>query len=471
MSYCSYFLFLADKFLESGGRIAAVLPATVLNKSSDSGIREMLLNEYTIEYIFAREDDPNFSEDTDLREVIIIARKGQPEDGETAAYVSMDGLDVDGQDIKATAEALRDAEPGVARTVEGQNSDTATVWRIPYDQVDSHNLFSPFSVKEKGLIKAWTGILETDDKLAQMEDLEPNLNRGGSSHPWTQGILAAPDTEVRRNDLWTVTDDENDPITVQHRHIGESVEIPRNSIEPYFLRKPYRTKVDVSDISEYTVVRPFDSLDRFLSLAEEESIPDGWEDHVEEKSSHMAIPETIKLTAPGTRHPVYYSEKPRVWHRMWMHTDFAKDEARLHTLWFDSTIGLLQFFLSRIPVEGAWTKYRRYSQSGFYTLDPDSLTDEDKERLERVWDSWNDVECPDFAEQLALLTDPGELSDEDERRVERYFEVRNKIGDGFEERRNLDEALIDVAGLDDSLLNGLYSQLLIELVELKEMAD
>jgi hypothetical protein len=470
MSYCSYFMFLADKFLDEGGRIAAVLPATVLNKSSDSGVREMLLNEYQLEYVFAREDNPNFSEDTDLREIIVIARKGEPDEDGTITYVSMDGLDVDGTDIQATAEALDGADLGASREVQGRNESKATVWQLPYEQLDTHNLFSPFSVQERDLIRIWTEALETDEKLAQMQDLEPNLNRGGSSHPWTQGILAAPDTEVRRNDLWVVTEDD-DPLTVEHRHIGESVEIPRSSVEPYFLRKPYRMKTDVSDIPEYTVVRPFDELDRFLSLAEQDGIPDGWEKHLDEKAAHMAIPETVDLTAPGTRHPVYYSDSQRVWHRMWMPSDLTSWEARVLTLWFDSSIGILQFLLTRVPGRGGWTKYRRYSQSRFYTLDPDVLSDDDCDKLERVWNEWKETECPSLVEQLALLSDRDRMSSDDARRVEQYYGVRDKIGEGFTSRKQLDIAVVDVLGAWDGIPDGLYGDLLMELVELKEMME
>lgn len=469
MSYCSYFMFLADKFLDEGGRIAAVLPATVLNKSSDSGVREMLLNEYQLEYVFAREDAPNFSEDTDLREVMLIARKGEPDKQESVNYVSMDGLDVDGRDIQTTAEELADVDPGISREVEGQNGNKATIWRLPYEQLDTHNLFSPFSVQERDLIRVWTEVLNSDQKLTQVQELDPDLNRGGSSHPWTQGILAAPDTEVRRNDLWVVTEND-DPLTVEHRHIGESVEIPRLSVEPYFLRKPYRTEVDVSSIPEYTVVRSFDQLDRFLSLAEQDGIPDGWEDHLDEKAAHMAIPETIDLTAPGTRHPVYYSEPQRVWHRMWMPSGLTAREARVMTLWFDSCLGILQFLLTRVPGRGGWTKYRRYSQSRFYTLDPDVLSDTEYDRLDRVWGEWKDTECPSLVEQLTLLSDYDRMSSDDARRLERYYGIRNKIGDGFKPRERLDSAVLDVLGMK-SVPNGLYKDLLMELVELKEMME
>ncbi|WP_175607275.1 HsdM family class I SAM-dependent methyltransferase [Natrinema saccharevitans] len=474
MSYCSYFLFLADKFLEPGGRIAAVLPASVLNKSSDSGIRQMLLNEYSIEFLFAREDASNFSEDTDLREVMIIARKGEPEDGESVACVSFDGLDVDSDDIRTVADSLRNAEPGEAQTVSGQNGSEATVWRVPLEELDEHNLFSTFSVKERDLIKRWYEIVDNDEKLCQVKDLDPGLTRGGSSHPWTSGILADPQTHTRKNDVWVVKDDD-DPLVVAHKHINEEIEIPRSSVEPYFLRKPYRAKVDVTDIEEYTVVRPFNGIDRFLSLAEEENIPGNWEEHVTENAAHMAIPETIKLTAPGTRHPVYYSEKSRVWHRMWMHTNITGEDARRMALWFDSTIGLLQLFVSRIPVEGAWTKYRRYSQSGFYGFDINRLSQADQDQLDEAWEAWKNVECPSIIKQMILLADPSKLSIEDERRVEQHYEARDEIGEGFQERRELDKEILDIVGYDeeqqDELLEELYTGLLLELIELTEMGE
>jgi hypothetical protein len=472
MSYCSYFLFLADKFLDVGGRIAAVLPASVLNKSSDSGIREMLLNEYNIEYIMAREDASNFSEDTDIREVMIIARKGSPEDGGDVACISFDGLDVDSEDIKAVADALKGAEAGESRIVEGENGSEASIWRIPYEEIEMHNLFSTFSVKERSLIKKWYDLLEYDDKIAQVDNLDADLTRGGSSHPWTKGILAAPDTHVRKSDVWVVKEDD-DPLVVEHRHIEEQVEIPRSCVEPYFLRKPYRTKVDVSDIPEYTLVREFEDLPRFLSLAEEDEVPNNWENHVAENAAYMAIPETIKLTAPGTRHAVYYSEKPRIWHRMWMHTSINREDAQKLTLWFDSTIGLLQFFLSRIPVEGAWTKFRRYSQSGFYTFDPASLSDEEEQKLESAWENWHEVKCPSIPEQMALLTDSDRIDLENKQRVEKHYDARDKIGEGFEERRKLDKAVLSVLGVPESqhedILDELYKGLLLELIELKEM--
>ena len=72
------FVFLADKYLKPEGRIGLVLPKSVLSGESWRKVREKLLSDYHIEYIissFEAPNDWNFSENTDLSEVLLVARK------------------------------------------------------------------------------------------------------------------------------------------------------------------------------------------------------------------------------------------------------------------------------------------------------------------------------------------------------------------------------------------------------------
>jgi len=72
------FVFLADKYLEEGGRIGLVLPRAVLSGVSWEKVREMLLDKYHIEYIitsYETNNQWNFSENTDLSEILLVARK------------------------------------------------------------------------------------------------------------------------------------------------------------------------------------------------------------------------------------------------------------------------------------------------------------------------------------------------------------------------------------------------------------
>jgi hypothetical protein len=72
------FVFVADRYLVKGGRLGLVLPRSILSGSSWKKVREMLLNHYHIEYIltsFEGDNNWNFSENTNLSEVLIVARK------------------------------------------------------------------------------------------------------------------------------------------------------------------------------------------------------------------------------------------------------------------------------------------------------------------------------------------------------------------------------------------------------------
>ncbi|MCZ7544589.1 MAG: hypothetical protein M5R40_14185 [Anaerolineae bacterium] len=73
----SVFVAIGDKYLKPGGRIALVLPKAVLSGVSWRETRELINEKYAVEFIIASQDPErwNFSESTDLSEVMLIAKK------------------------------------------------------------------------------------------------------------------------------------------------------------------------------------------------------------------------------------------------------------------------------------------------------------------------------------------------------------------------------------------------------------
>jgi type I restriction-modification system DNA methylase subunit len=77
------FVFLADKYLVEGGRIGLVLPRAVLSGVAWEKVREKLLSSYHTEYIITSyeiNNQWNFSENTDLSEILLVARKRRAEE-------------------------------------------------------------------------------------------------------------------------------------------------------------------------------------------------------------------------------------------------------------------------------------------------------------------------------------------------------------------------------------------------------
>jgi len=63
-----YFVLLADKFTKDNGRVALVLPATILRVKSAEGIRRLLLEKYQIEHIITAWERAAFSESAQFRD-------------------------------------------------------------------------------------------------------------------------------------------------------------------------------------------------------------------------------------------------------------------------------------------------------------------------------------------------------------------------------------------------------------------
>jgi hypothetical protein len=71
------FIFLADRYLKVGGRLALVLPKTVIEGSAFFLARVLMLSNYDVEYIVISEEEGNynFSYSTQLSEVLMVLRK------------------------------------------------------------------------------------------------------------------------------------------------------------------------------------------------------------------------------------------------------------------------------------------------------------------------------------------------------------------------------------------------------------
>ncbi|RAW46889.1 hypothetical protein DQW50_00400 [Halorubrum sp. 48-1-W] len=475
MSYCSYFFFLADKFLEEGGRIAAVVPATVLNKKSDNGVRQMLVNEYDVEYVFAREDEPNYSEDTDLREVLIIARKDNTHDSDSGtAFVSHDGLDIDIDEIQTLAETTE--------TGNSYNGNNFTLQKISLESLNVNNLFAPFLLTNRELNTCWEK-LANGFELTNLESLDVGLIRGigsnadGIMHVHPECSLNDPAAHTfGERDLFVLEEKSSDHVVARHRHTDETFTIPREDVAPNLRRYAGQKEMDLSDSLEYVVLNDnWDGAERYLELTDEDSIHYKWSDRVHKRRGHVALVRRVDLTAPGTHHLAYYSEENRLFNELlWVLPNATRQEGKILAAWFNSTFGWLQSFLYRVETRGAWLTWYRYIVKEYRVPRLSSLNEEDRERITSTFDDVKNAEAPSIYQQLALNTDPSELSEEQLNDIEEAYDGLTEIlGGGFQSRRELDKAILDAGGVEqqDELLNELYRGLLYEIVSLKLMMD
>lgn len=485
MSFCSYFFFLADKFLKEGGRIAAVVPASTLNKTTDSGVREMLIEEYNIQHIVARADAPNFSEDTDLREILIVAEKQQDSEDASTAYTVLNGLtEIDPADLLADTQELAEGEVESSRSkTKRYDRNEYTTRRFPTSELEEHNLFAPFTVENHEMFDLWYQIRDRDafTRLGDLEDpwLTGGLGFGGNAPDCKEAILNNPDSHLHDDDIWVVDDEKEDTITAKHRFLEETIDIPRKNTEPAFHRIPHTSKMDLSDLPEYAVIRDdFEEVDQFFQWGEIDEYPkENWTELAEKRLSHLGFMRRLDLTATGLRHLAFYSDDPRLFHgMMFCLPGMGQDDAQRLAVWMDSSLNLLQMLISRVPDRGGWTKYHRNTVEKFYIPDPKKLSEDDIAVLDHTFKSISEVEFPSVREQLIRNTPEAGLTAREHDELEAAFpDFAEYLGEGFKPRREMDRAVLEVLEVPDErhekILALLYPALLKEVVALKLMMD
>lgn len=82
----SVFVAIADRYIKKGGRLALVLPKALVSGVAWAPTRELLAKNYQVEFLVASHDPErwNFSESTNLSEVMLVARKLAKEEDASA---------------------------------------------------------------------------------------------------------------------------------------------------------------------------------------------------------------------------------------------------------------------------------------------------------------------------------------------------------------------------------------------------
>jgi hypothetical protein len=120
----SVFVALANAYMKEGGRLALVLPHAVLSGVTWQKTREIIRSDYHLEYVITSHDPDqwNFSENTNLSEALIVARKLGSAPGDAGAKtvcVNVWRQPVNSVEALSAAHSLLDGEPPDVETGQG----------------------------------------------------------------------------------------------------------------------------------------------------------------------------------------------------------------------------------------------------------------------------------------------------------------------------------------------------------------
>ncbi|MFX0062516.1 MAG: class I SAM-dependent DNA methyltransferase, partial [Candidatus Hermodarchaeota archaeon] len=439
--FYQFFLLIADRLLNTTGRIAAVLPTTVLRAEDAISIRTWIKKNYLIRHIIIRVDRPNFSEDTAFREILFIADKGTKDTNKNLVKVSF---------IKSLNERTVDTLVDEVSNPENtdQTFDFVKIRTIKQEKLDSNNFFKFLALYSRKLEDLWSDISQTD----LLEKLDPERGDGrvkirAKGTPTPTGIsfekisINSPSSpsSVLRGDNWVLESIKGSKIQVRHRKSNTILDLEKSAFIPHFRRCPYRNKLDVSDLDEYVVRKPSGTVfGEFLKLSEIKQIDwDKWQTFLDKGTSHLGFVDRLDISAPGSSLLSWYSDIPRAWARIPSSIGgISKIESKLLCLWFNSTINIIQYLYERNETRGAYIQLHKYIIEDFLVPKLE-LSEQRSQEIEELFDEVGSIEFPSLIEQFILLTKNIDAEFRDD--LDRFYPgMSNQLGHCFEPRKKID---------------------------------
>lgn len=353
----SVFIALADRYLKPSGRLAFVLPKALLSGVEWQPSRHLLGKGYHLETVIVSHDPErwNFSENTDLSEVLFVARKTSrtPSDARTL-YVNLWRNPDNPVDALMTAEAIREA--GHA-TAQGEVSvhplwvgdeKMGEVVTVPWARLrQMGHWMSPCSFAQGELVQTlwsllenhrWQGVAVPLCELGQLGELGPDIRR-----------------------LWATFDVVDQPPGSPAVWGHDSEKAFTMSLQP----------------NSYLVRR---------AVPKEKQTPDYYKTLLAQAGNLIIVERmwlnTQRLTAAWLPEPVLAAS----WWPLRLKEGMDDSAGKSLVLWMNSTLGTMLLIGSRLETRGAWTKFKKPTLLAMPVLDVRALDSHALQHLAQAFD-------------------------------------------------------------------------------------
>lgn len=362
----SVFVAAADPHIKSGGRLALVLPKTLLSGPAWDKTRQLIRRSYELEYIVVSSDPErwNFSESTDLSEVLLVARKNGADNGNhTDARVVAVNL---WRNPSTSFEALAMARSAM----QAQPPDVETGQGAQAIGVGSEKMGEAVSMSWQHLRDSQSWMLPCAFAQSDLIRAAFHLVKGGVWIPGRPSMHSLP--VCRLDQLGTLGPDRRDI------HDGFGLSKSVTSYPAFWAHKAEAVCTLSQQPNQHLSPLPTAAKNRKLRKA-----VDLWP-----RAGQVLLAERLRLNTQ--RLVAVYVDKPvlsNVWWPMALRDTPDRDtRAKALTIWLNSTPGLLMLLAHRQETQGAWVDFKKPTLSSMPVLDSGSLTEDQLGALEAVYD-------------------------------------------------------------------------------------
>lgn len=358
----SVFMAIADKHLRAGGRMAFILPAALATGEAWGASRKLLADGYHLETVIVSHDAerPNFSENTDLSEIMFIARKlNENEKTGYTTYVNLwhnprtiyEALDVADRVRECVANIHESGGFASVRGIGGRK--LAEIARLPPAQGDEQ----------------WIGV-----QFAQFKTLQAAISL-------SRGCLAVPGQPPVELPLCALDVLGNLGPDCKRIHEGFMVSDAEWSPYPSFWNHDAKAVTSIRQ-------RPNSWLSPW---AESPRGADYGPRLLWPRAGRILLVERVRTT---THRVLAVRFDRNVLGNTWwaFKSSLLPEQEKALLLWLNSTPSLLMMLARRVTTEGAWMKVKQPQWAAMPVLDVRNLPAETLSRLADDYDALCDKE-------------------------------------------------------------------------------
>jgi tRNA1(Val) A37 N6-methylase TrmN6 len=407
MNLGPYFVLLADRFLRSGGRIAMVLPDSILDQRSAAGVRAFLAEKYRMEFIIQAGHRLAFSEDAAFLEILLVARKkgrGNSNLPCAVVHLGVKPTDSNSGELAESLKALLSENPGSAAVQSFESRYESTVVLVPQSSFSKRSNW--VELLPGAGIPGFT--MPGSTSLAPLRSVVLRTTQGlrfnkmeGIWDPESTYLSVTRAAKVRSR--WEVVSESTGEVMAFNKNLGLKLSVPRGVLRASTRSASGMPTLEITRAWDYTVVGRFPGDEPFWRVPNPESV-------VAQRLAKYAQKETYLIAAgrnnvdlrSDTTHFIGFVSPVKVappW-QFWCLMTRTLEEAKILGLWWNSTPHLAQLFLSRGRGMGTYGGWEKGDLEPLLVLNPRSLGATAVRDLLDVYDRWARAPFPSLREQL-----------------------------------------------------------------------
>ena len=399
------FLFLANKWVKMGGKIAFVLPKNLLLASSWFLARALIVSNYHLEYIVISFDTDgyNFSESTSMSECLFVAKR-------------------------------------VKKHKKDEGTKFIMLLKKPKTSIEAISLANKIEKIEEN------GYVEINDCSAFIVIVErnlliENLNNWGRFVFLPNFQLLINLTSLFNGFIKLGESNEEIPL-IELNELISTIGIDRHQFSNNFNQTNTKVPgcVDVLIGGEESIRTTMKTTTNSYALP-----TDNGRRLLDEKASNLLIPERFRL---NTAHIISLFLEKMTLANMFYAIRLKNDEEenyKCFCLWFNTTWGILSILADRQETMGAWINIKMTQWKLVKVLNIDELSDSTKQSLVEIFNKFKDIDLGRIPEQY------------------------NYENDNYKQRLELDKSFLEAMNIEVNIkdLHSLYREMYSSLNLLK----